>query len=167
MIDNQKRADIVNGRTLTVEVDVINPTWWQKLRKKTKLVYEVRQPSLGVLEQIGALSGRIKSVEQTAEVLPMIFGRLQNDAKAQIEILACLFESKAYPSQSVKNIISKNILPNEALSLISNLFEFANLSDFINSTILMKGMGLTKSEEIIAPQELKNESEERKTSGEQ
>jgi len=167
MIDPQKRSDIVNGKTLTIELDIINPTWWQKLRRQTKMVYKVRQPSLGVLEQIGALSDRIKRVEQTSEVLPMMFSRLQNDARTQIEILACLFESKAYPSQSVKDIISENIRPNEALSLISNLFEFANLSDFINSTILMKGMGLTKSEEIIAPQENEKENEEHKTFGEQ
>ena len=169
MIDLEKRSNSVNEKTLTVEIEKIHFSFLDRaLRKKKIVVIDVRQPTIGVLEQIGAIVKKIKpSPNSNEEILPLLFDRMQDDALAQIEVLACLFECKAFPSASTKKLIRENLLPKEALALIAKLFEFGDLTSILNTTILMKGMGLIKSREIIAPQQKEEEKGEARISGEQ
>ena len=162
-MDAQKRANTINEKTLRIEITKSNRMFFGK---KT-IVYDVKQPTLGVLEQVGAIVYNTKLDETVgAEILPSMLNRMQGDASMQIEVLACLLECKAHPSKAVKKLIRDNILPSEAFDLISKLFEFGDLNSFLNTTILMKGMGLMKSREIIAQQQKEGEQEGRKTFGE-
>lgn len=163
MIDFKKKSAVLNEKTISVEIDILNPTFFDSIRRKTKVTKIVRQPPLGVLLEIGAIVSKLEPFDANPkEILPMIFERMKRDAEAQIAVLACLFDCRAYPSENTKKLISDNIRPSEALSLVAQLFEFADLNSFTNTTILTKGMGLVNRGEIIASQK----NEEEKTFGE-
>lgn len=164
MFDEIKEADTFNEATIKVEIDILHYGWFDRLFRRPRVkVFEVRQPPVGVLFQIGAAMSKIKNYEKgdTSEILPDIIDRLKTDIPVQIEVMAMLLECKASPSQRTINLINDNVTTDQIFGLVAKLFEFANLSAFLNTTILTRGMGL-KRKEIIAL----SGGEEEKISGE-
>lgn len=164
MHDLKKESAVFNEKTLTLEIDVIKRSWVDRLLKRAKArAFIVRQPPIGVLEEVGTLVAKLgayKSPEKGA-FMPMVFERLKTDATTMIDVMACFLECKAYPSKGIKKFIRENVMPEDIAGLIANLFEFADIPAFLNTTILMKGMGLKKTEGIIASEN----ADSNKTSG--
>lgn len=165
MIDLKKESATLNEKKLSVEIDVLRRSWIDRiLRRPAVRTFIVKQPPIGVLEEIGALVCDVAKYDEmdNQNFMPMVFERLKSDTATMVNVMACLLECKAYPSNQIKFFIRNNVLPGDVVSLISRLFEFADIPSFLNTIILMKGMSLKKTEEIIA-----SENEDKKTSGEQ
>lgn len=164
-ISLQHRSAILNEKTITVEISLLKPI--QSDGVECNLIkYKVKQPSLGVLEEVGSIVDAIPSLTTDETDTSTLFERLQSDASAQRKVLACLLEGKAYPSDFTVDIVTNNISHTETLPLLIHLFSFADLKSFSTTTILMKGIGLQKSREIIARPQNEKGSAEVKTFGE-
>lgn len=166
IVDLHHRSAVLNEKTITVELLLLKPLI-QDGSQVSVLKFKVRQPSIGVLEAVGAIVDGIPELsEEDAKDTSLMFQRLKSDATSQIEVLACLIESKAYPSDEIKSLLRENLRPDEALELMMHLLSFADLKSFSTTTILMKRIGLTKSREIIAPQLSESEEDANRIYGE-
>ncbi|RNL50767.1 hypothetical protein [Pedobacter jejuensis] len=146
-------ADVVLNKVIEIQVDIIKPTFFQKIKKQTEVKFKVRRASLSTLVffsdnmldlESETEKGQIKGISEQIKSICV-------DAKTAVKLIAILLlNTDEEPDSSIQTFLLKNLDTLDFYGLLMRLIEHSRLENFLNSIILLKGMSLLKTEEMIA-----------------
>lgn len=121
--------------------------------RRRKKIFIVRPPVLGVLVKISGIIENIKINTEDVEKQPFEFGieYLNKNKDDMLRIVGYALQGKkSEPGKGLLKFIDKNLTAQELLVLVSAILNLTNAKDFSTSIILVQGMSLMTSKEIIA-----------------
>jgi len=153
-IDLLKRtAHVVNDKYIDIEIDIIKPTILERVFHKTKRVYTVRRACLATLISFSELALSLKTAyggpedQSISEQLKAIC----TDALIAVKMIAMLLlDTDEEPSNKDVRFLLKNLDNDDYHKTLMILVDHSRIENFMNSIILVKGMSLLKTKEMIA-----------------
>jgi hypothetical protein len=136
---------------ITVELNH-GSAFWKLLQKwgirPVKRVFEFTPITTGNLIRISRILLRIDpDIMDAKRLLESTYKALATHGDDICEVVAiAIANSKAGPSKSLVSLVRDEFTPKELLSVLSLTLNRMNVSDFVNSIILMRGLNVLESE---------------------
>lgn len=151
-------ADTLLEEPTRIEVDIINPRWWEKIGIKLgfirpKKIFLVKPAALGTMIRISKLLLNVDtSIYNTGTVLSSNYEMLVKHGDDIIEAFAVAISNSKYgPPNSLISFLKDNMVSEDLPKISKVVVSQLNVSPFMNTIILMRGrMSLLKPEEKIA-----------------
>lgn len=153
-----KVAETTLEQPMIITVDLIHGGWFQKLIQRLGLrpkqrVFEVKPITLGNLIRISQILLKIdEHILDQKNILPSIYQALSKHGSDLAEVVAiAVINTKAGPSQAVINMVREEFTPDELARTLSMIITRMNVSDFMQSIILIRGLNVLESEQKKEP----------------
>ncbi|WP_131535456.1 hypothetical protein [Pedobacter nototheniae] len=146
-------ANVATNREIDIEIDIVKPSILDRLRKRKSKVFKVRRSCLSTLLYLSELILELKTEIDTSEKnnVAKILKAFGDDAALTVKIIGVLIlNTNQLPPYCLTKFLLKNLDAVEQKYLLYKLIDHNRLEDFLSSIILMKGMSLLKTEEMIA-----------------
>jgi hypothetical protein len=144
----KKAAETIVSKPIKIKIDIVNPTFKEKILLKLKRIkpfreFEVRPLTYGKLMQITEILTSM-DVEQFigGDLQQACYSLLKDFKNNHAEILAIALTPGRKPCGKIKDYIIDNTTPQEGLKLCSIVLKQMDLSSFISSIVLMNGLKL-------------------------
>jgi hypothetical protein len=143
----QQTADALLQNTVTVKVQILQPTLLQKLRKQTTRTFHIQPACLGTLIKISKelLSIDIDEADKANwMVLSQKLMYAHSSTLARI-IAFAIVNSKADPPQSLIDFLQYNLTASEMSHVAKIVLEKMDITSFIGSIVSIKGVNLLET----------------------
>lgn len=146
----KKTDSVINNKWITISVDIRKQNWLDKLLEKSAVKeFRVIRASLGTL--INFSSKTLDLTAQDKVDFASIIKSICANGKLLAECIAILIEDTQYePTEDFVDFLLTNIDAEDSKAILATLIEHSKVEDFMSSTILITGMSLLKTEELIA-----------------
>ncbi|WP_231464672.1 hypothetical protein [Pedobacter sp. Leaf132] len=152
-IQNLKRTgDVILNKTIDVEFDIVKPTLIEKIRNKKVRVFKVRRACLDTLLLFSNLTLDIITESSTEKkTLAEHLKAISCDVKLTVTLIAILLlNTNELPVKKLEKWLLRNLDNEDFYKTLVILVDHSRIENFLNSIILLKGMSLLKTEEMIA-----------------
>jgi hypothetical protein len=160
----EKTTSAILQEPIQFRITVNEPNLLHKLRILPKQKKVVLKPIvLGTLLRISKVVNDIRfNEEEKLDGVNIIAKTLEyalSDTDCLVEIIAlAIINSEKKPSESFRKFIRENLSAKQMLDVLTMVVSQLNVTDFMNSIILVKGMSLINARELIARGESSEES---------
>lgn len=137
-------ADTILNRPITFDVDILHPSYLQKVRKKTKRTFEIKPATLGTMIKISKellevdLAGFNKENLLEANYV-LITGHAHRMARV---VSFAVVNNKADPPDSLISFFENNLTSKDLSNLVSIIINQMDVINFMKSIISAKGVNL-------------------------
>lgn len=149
MNDNEKAqlsktAEAVTDQATTIEVDILHPTLWQRIRKQKKKTFKLQPATLGTLVKI---SKELLSIEVDEAdkgnwmVLSQKLMHAHSNRLAKVIAIA-IVNSKEDPPKSLIDFIEYNMTAKEMATVAAHVLDKMDIRSFVSSIISIKGVNI-------------------------
>ncbi|RPE05556.1 hypothetical protein EGT74_24545 [Chitinophaga lutea] len=149
-------ADTILEKPVLLIVDRLNPKWWEKIAiklgwLKAKRKFEIRPATLGSVMKISRLMLEIEPVKDGTSPIAANYQLLSQHGERLAEVIGqAITNTEAGPSKSLVRFIRENMTGSEILTVTIVVMKQLNVSNFLSTITLMRGVSLLKPEESIA-----------------
>jgi hypothetical protein len=162
MQDNQilsAVADTVLEKATRIEVEIVNPRWWESIGIRLKMIkpvrsFSIKPATLGTMVRISQLllDIDISPYQAGNNVLISSLPVLKNDGEKVVQAFAAaISNNRAGPSKSLIAFLRNNVTASDLMKIQKVVLTHLNVVPFMNTIILMRGgMSLLKPGEKIA-----------------
>ena len=140
-------ADTIFDRAVTFSVEIIRPTWVQRLKKERVKNFAILPATLGTMTRISKELLEIDGANfRKEDLLNSNFELMANNAErmARIIAIAANGNSSKPPSKELIHFFLKNITAKELLGLVEIVLKQIDTVNFLNSIILARGINVLK-----------------------
>lgn len=149
----KRKAAIINDKCISVEVDIKKPTWLDKINKRKTRAFSVPRACLATLIYFSELALSLKTEygESSDKTIAEQLKAISSDAKLAVKMIAILLlDIDHEPDEDITRFLLKNMDTEEYDAVLTILLDHSRVENFMNSIILIKGMSLLKTKEMIA-----------------
>lgn len=135
-------ADALLENTITIYVDILKPTWWQRLRNQTRRSFQIQPSSLATLVKISKelLSIDIPEVSNMMELTQKL---MVAHSVTMAKIIAyAIVNSRDEPPESLIDFLRYNLTAKEMSTVAKYVFEQMDITSFTTSIVSIKGLSL-------------------------
>lgn len=149
----EKVASVVTNREIDIEIEIVKPSIIDRIKKRKVRVFKVRRACLSTLLFLSELILQLKTEpddsdnDNTSSAIKAI----GNDGRIAARIISILLlNTDKNPGYLFEKWLLDNLDTMEQRYLLFKLIDHSRLENFLSTIILMKGMSLLKTEEMIA-----------------
>jgi len=143
----------INDKHFDVEIDIVKPSFIQRLRKEKVKLFSVRRACLSTLLTFGeiVLDFKTNYYKDATFTASQMVEAVCTDARVAVKAIAILLlNTENKKNSSLERFLLKNLDSDDCRHILLRLIEHSKMENFISSIILVKGMSLLKTEEMIA-----------------
>ncbi|SEV88933.1 hypothetical protein SAMN05428988_0159 [Chitinophaga sp. YR573] len=151
-------ADTILDKAIRIDVDVLNPRWWERLGIKlrwlpAKRTFHIKPATLGNMIRISRLlldidvmpyKGDLTTLDANYQVL-----NKHGDALAEV-IATAIVNTKSGPTKSMISFIKENLTSSELMDIAMVIVKQLNVVPFMTTIISIRGVSLLNPKEKIA-----------------
>ncbi|WP_316851158.1 hypothetical protein [Pedobacter agri] len=149
----KKVANVVTNREIEIEIEIVKPSLIDRIKKRKVKVFKVRRACLSTLLFLSNIILELKTNpdDSKTDKASGVLKAIGDDAKLTVKIIgALLLNSDKSPGYFLEKFLLDNLDTLEQRYILYKLIDHSRLENFLSSIILMKGMSLLKTEEMIA-----------------
>lgn len=149
----KRKAAIINDKCIDVEIDIVKPSFSEKLTRTKIRTFSVRRACLATLIFFSELALSLKTEygETGEKSIADQIRAICTDAKVAVKMIAILLlDLDQEPNEEITRFLLKNLDTDEFDRILTILLDHSRVENFMNSIILIKGMSLLKTKEMIA-----------------
>jgi hypothetical protein len=137
-------ADAITEKATTIEVDILHPTWLQKLRKQTRKTFELKPATLGTLVKISKEMLSIEVEEADKGNFMLLAQKLMAAHSSRLAriIALAIANSKEDPPQSLIDFIQYNMSAEKMAIVAAHVLQKMDITSFVSSIISIKGTNI-------------------------
>lgn len=151
-------ADTILEKSVSVEIDVLSPRWWEKIGMKVGLLpakrsFMIRPATLGNMIRISKLLLQIDSdvYKKDASALESNYRAYDQYGDILAEVVAAaITNSPAGPGRNLIRFIRDNLTASELLTISGVVIRQLDLLNFMTTIISIRGVSLLNPGETIA-----------------
>jgi hypothetical protein len=151
-------ANTLLEKSVTIEVDILNPGWFEKFLIKLKIIpakrkLQIKPLSLGTIIKISneLLGVEINNVEEQNFLRACYTALQQNGHKLAVILAIALIGSKSDPPDKLIKFLSDNLTPAELFKIVSIIVSKMDVGNFYHSMVLISGVNLLTNTSPKAP----------------
>jgi hypothetical protein len=135
-----KTADAVTDSPITIEVDILNPTRLQRLRKETKKTFKLTPATLGTLVKISKelLSIDVAEADKSNWIVLCQKLMLEHGNRLARIVAIAIVNRKEDPPNSLIEFIEYNMTAKELNTIAAHVLDKMDMRNFITSIISIK-----------------------------
>lgn len=139
-----KTAEAVLEKGVTIEVDILHPTWWQRLRKQTKRKFIIKPAMLATLVNISnEFLGVEVDLTDRNNILQIVQQLAVKESYRLAKVIAyAITNSREEPEKELIDFVYYNFEVAELQKIVAIVLDKINYSSFLNSIILIKGTNI-------------------------
>lgn len=149
----KQKASIINDKCINVEIDIVKPSFEEKLLNRKTRTFLVRRACLATLIFFSdlALSLKTEYGDTGEKTIADQIKAICSDAKVAVRMIAILLlDIDQEPDAEITRFLLKNLDTDEFDRVLTILLDHSRVENFMSSIILIKGMSLLKTKEMIA-----------------
>lgn len=137
----KKTADAVLEKGVTLEVDILHPTWLQRLRKQTKRTFIIKPASLATLVNISnEFLGVEVDLTDRNNILKIVQQLAVKESYRLAKVIAyAITNSRQDPSKELIDFVYYNFEVAELQKVVALVVDKIHYSSFLNSIVSIKG----------------------------
>jgi hypothetical protein len=139
-----KTAEAVLEKATTIEVDILHPSLWQRLKREKKKTFVIKPASLATLTNISQqfLDVEVDLSDRT-NILKLVQQLAIKESYRLAKIIAyAIHNSRDEPSKELIDFVYYNFEVAELQKVVAIVMEKINYGSFLNSIVSIKGMNV-------------------------
>ncbi|GAA0561537.1 hypothetical protein [Chitinophaga japonensis] len=151
-------ADTILEKSVSVEIDVLHPKWWEKIGMKVGLLpakrsFQIRPATLGNMIRISKLLLQIDGdvYKKDASALESNYRAYEQYGDVLAEVVAAaITNSPSGPGRNLVRFIRDNLTASELLTISGVVIRQLDLLNFMSTIISIRGVSLLNPGGTIA-----------------
>jgi len=137
-------AAAVTDEATIIQIDILHPTWWQRLLRKRKRAFKLSPATLGTLVKISRelLSIEIEEADKSNIMLLTQKLMLAHSSRMAKVVAIAIVNSKADPPQSLIEFLEYNLNAEELATVAMHVVNKMDINSFVRSIISIKGVNI-------------------------